>query len=88
MNDEYIKREAVIKGFTDLLQKPGDIYPTDITTMMQRISAEEVRPVVRGEWIHQYEDGHGFWVGTCNQCNKENRMDNFCPNCGADMRGE
>lgn len=51
MNDEYIKREAVIKGFTDMLQKPGDIYPTDITTMMQRVPAEDVRPVVRGKWL-------------------------------------
>jgi hypothetical protein len=41
----------------------------------------------RGEWANEHEDGHGSWVGTCNQCNKENRVDNFCPHCGADMRG-
>lgn len=41
----------------------------------------------RGRWINEHEDGHGSWVGTCDQCNKENRVDNFCPNCGADMRG-
>lgn len=91
MNDEYIKREAVIKGFTDLLQKPGNIYPTDITTMMQRIPAEDVRPVVRGEWI-DYKDEH-----QCSICRDvvvidypvwERERYDFCPNCGADMRGE
>jgi hypothetical protein len=41
----------------------------------------------RGEWIDQHENGHGFWVGTCNQCGKENRVNNFCPYCGARMKG-
>ena len=90
MNDEYIKREAVIKGFTDLLQKPGDIYPTDITTMMQRVPAEDVRPVVRGEWVP-------VKLGDmrCSKCGETYCVCggllgdyNFCPNCGADMRGE
>ena len=60
MNDEYIKREAVIKGFTDLLQKPGDIYPTDITTMMQRVPAEDVRPVV---YCRDCAVPHNEWTG-------------------------
>lgn len=91
MNDEYIKREAVIKGFTDLLQKPGDIYPTDITTMMQRIPAEEVRPAVRGEWVYLYDENY-----KCSECGEWYSVDVtpieegmfYCPNCGADMRGE
>jgi predicted RNA-binding Zn-ribbon protein involved in translation (DUF1610 family) len=91
MNDEYIKREAVIKGFTDLLQKPGDIYPTDITTMMQRVPAEDVRPVVRGEWVYLYDKNY-----KCSECGEWYSVDVtpieegmfYCPNCGADMRGE
>lgn len=47
----------------------------------------DVRPVVRGRWR---------WVGQdqwndcyeCSQCGKMNTDNsNFCPNCGADMRG-
>lgn len=40
-----------------------------------------------GYWINEHEDGHGSWVGTCSECGKENHVDNFCPYCGADMRG-
>jgi hypothetical protein len=43
--------------------------------------------VVQGEWIDQHENGHGFWVGVCNQCGKEKRLDNYCSNCGARMKG-
>ena len=41
----------------------------------------------QGEWIDEHEDGRGSWVGTCNQCGKENHVDNFCPNCGCRMKG-
>lgn len=48
-------------------------------------------PEVRGEWI----DKDGSWF--CSVCDSENcyafndvtgkQSDNFCPNCGCDMRG-
>ena len=41
-----------------------------------------------GEWLDEHEDGHGYWVGTCSQCGKEKHLDNYCSNCGADMRKE
>ena len=43
--------------------------------------------VVHGEWLDEHEDGHGYWVGTCSQCGKEKCVDNYCPNCGAKMKG-
>ena len=46
----------------------------------------DVGSVVHGEWIEQHENGHGFWVGACSRCGEENLVDNYCPNCGADMR--
>ena len=44
----------------------------------------KVRSRPRGEWI---EDGA---IEKCNQCGEQKRFPhwNFCPNCGADMRGE
>lgn len=50
----------------------------------------DVRPVVRGRWI-----GETVWsdrginvhaMRECNNCHKVRVVDNFCPNCGADMR--
>lgn len=39
-----------------------------------------------GEWVE--EDEHGdLWI--CDQCGfASEHRDNYCPNCGADMRGE
>jgi hypothetical protein len=49
-------------------------------------SAQPERP--KGEWIHQSKFGRI----ECDQCGKVFRNSfapkNFCPNCGADMRGE
>ena len=49
------------------------------------IKALEDRP--RGEWI---DHGYSFYI--CNKCGMGNNnvggcKTNFCPNCGADMRG-
>lgn len=40
-----------------------------------------------GEAIVKSTGYRGYWA--CDQCGAEiKRTDNFCPNCGADMRGE
>ena len=42
----------------------------------------------QGEWINEYYDGG--WFHTCNRCKEELKAtgeDNFCPNCGAKMKG-
>ena len=49
-------------------------------------NAIESRP--QGEWINEHYDG-GFWYHTCNKCKSELEItstENFCRNCGADMR--
>lgn len=42
-----------------------------------------------GEWIEHYDISDGFTWLTCSRCMfKAYEEDyNFCPNCGADMRG-
>ena len=62
--------------------------------MLEKLPAAEVAPVVHGHWIDKMvRDWH------CSECNyqmaKIRNFDgycyddkpNFCPNCGADMRG-
>lgn len=65
------------------------------------IPAADVRPVVRGHWISReeaekiFEENYSdFPVGECSVCGHcdwdctESESFNFCPHCGADMRGE
>lgn len=56
------------------------------TELMMLPPAKPERP--KGEWIHQVK----FSRVECDQCGKVFRNSfapkNFCPNCGADMRGD
>ncbi len=61
----------------------------DVLDDLEDYPAADVRPVVRGRW--KLEEG----IMYCSECNKSPHyvyipVDewNFCPNCGADMRGE
>ena len=49
----------------------------------------DVRENVKGEWIEQEDDYYHYWE--CSECGFGVGLDdirNYCPNCGADMRGE
>ena len=59
----------------------------------------DVRENVRGEWIDDgihgdwawETDGHGVcWqIWKCSRCGRGTKIrSNFCPSCGAEMRGE
>lgn len=44
-----------------------------------------------GKWIHATDEGHNFPEHYCSICGAWEYSDiesKFCPNCGADMRGE
>lgn len=55
----------------------------------------DVQPVRRGEWVHGRRNGaYGIWCSRCGTGWAESpnyeviaASHNFCPNCGADMRG-
>ena len=60
-----------------------------ISVKLDNIPKADVRENVRGEWILEDEsDVYELWK--CSKCGNgafDARYD-FCPNCGADMRGE
>ena len=52
---------------------------------LKQVQFTDVRPVVRGRWID-----NGFTLHKCSLCGCEDafcKPSNYCPNCGADMRG-
>lgn len=81
-----------------MLEMVIDNAPTvDINTELsvaylkgRRQGQSDERP--QGEWINREAVSNTtfpFWERyECNQCHKFNGYSNFCPNCGADMRGE
>ena len=83
---EYIEREA----FKAEVRRLSTHYLNEWDTLgvlaaADRIPAADVRPVVRGKW-----ENKGCDVWRCSQCGYGimpwNAGQNFCPNCGADMR--
>ena len=62
----------------------------DLINTIDGILAEDVKRNIYGEWF--YCDAMSENFEYCNMCGWENdvgaRHYNFCPNCGADMRGE
>jgi len=99
---KYIDAEKVIKLLRkDLICKYPSTFAFGLWAAADEIAkmdGEDVRPVKRGEWVGDYDgyaDGmpvYDMW--SCPFCGKrfdewdERPSWNFCPNCGADMRGE
>lgn len=69
---------------------------TDRIKAAPTIDPESLRP--KGEWIGKQLDKFRMWEAKCSKCgwtgieNYDAYVDpfdfNFCPNCGADMRGD
>ena len=95
--DDFIKRKDVIEAFDDpaVERNYGDVDPDSVIRVIKVIPAADVRPVVHGrwEWIKDYDDMSPVGHRICSVCG-HNPTDQllphiarFCPNCGADMRG-
>ena len=87
---EYIDLDTPLELYVDR----GGFYRQQITTLRELLNtnkipytAADVRPVVRGQWAQVM--GKYDWMVKCSRCNGVPlETSNFCPNCGADMRGE
>lgn len=80
---DLIRRSDVIKTIDDNVNGSDNrLYLKDLVNAIP--SAD--RP--RGEWIEQEDDYHHYWE--CSECGIGVGLDdirNFCPNCGARMKG-
>lgn len=84
---DYIERKAASDAACAALTLIPPAARDALKAAIDKVPPADVRPVVRGRWLHETEiEGHA--CGECSACHKIRVIDNFCPNCGADMRGE
>lgn len=80
---DYIGRQEAL----EIVKHTSGDYATAFCEI-RKLPAADVRPVVRGKWEHGYYDWNGEFVMDCSACSWPNKeLSDFCPNCGADVRG-
>ena len=92
---EYIEREALMRRIKEIHCAECDSYHgvrcracwvDDTLDYIDSEPAADVAPVRHGRWI-MHDDEFGLTC-ECSVCHIETMGDgNYCPNCGADMRG-
>ena len=91
---EYIDREAIRDALYD-----ADAITMNGVKILNQFPSSDVEPVKRGRWIYNAESGECV----CSACGEnalsfrkdtlygvdlyETCLTDYCPNCGADMRG-
>lgn len=78
--DDYIDREKIFSIWRSM---PAPASVTSLAAAISQTPAADVRPVVRGRCEKDTPMGYKCSVCGCLMPGKSN----FCPNCGADMRG-
>lgn len=93
INDNQIGDGA--SPYLDGIWKGEKACVIEAALRIKKLPAEDVNPVVRGTWIihnglvkNELLDENEVYV--CSACREQRtkRKYNFCPYCGADMRGE
>ena len=98
---KYIDAEKVIAALTDTLQYEGMVMD-ELISVVANIPAADVVERKTGKWIETTQGDHykcsccgvrsAFWFDEENSSSWEKDMSewlsDYCPNCGADMRGE
>ena len=100
--DEYIKKEAAIRAVLNDSPEQVGYSREDAADCIRYTDAADVAPVRHARWEEAdwvEPDCHGFGIirtpkaalrcSNCKNCFKKELLwkDNYCPNCGADMRG-
>jgi dTDP-glucose pyrophosphorylase len=97
---DYISRENTVRQICKIAEQlPEDKRSPYVMTALyiqdnkEMFPSADVRENIHGEWeeVTDYKDDNVYqWHIICSVCRQRGMFesDNFCPNCGADMRGE
>lgn len=91
---DAIDRQAAIEAIADTLKYEDYGFLSDeLESVINNVSAADVRGNRHGEWKHDKDDA--LISGYCSHCGWQSIIMEtdvadmpYCPNCGADMRGE
>ena len=87
---KYIECEAAMAAACKALCHPGVLCPdfkcAEVQDAFNAIPAADVRPVVRGWWIDT-DNYYQRWECSACGCHTRDAAPDYCPNCGAEMRG-
>lgn len=80
---EYISREETLKA---IQPRYAPAINKVLAGIIESVPAADVKPVVRGKWEHSRF--YPVYQERCSVCEEwSSDYANFCPYCGADMRG-
>lgn len=84
---DLISRSALYK---DIESRPyiNKALAEIFETIIDEQTEVEAAPVVHGEWIHDINNLYGCSVCMNRETISPKKMKNFCPNCGAYMKGD
>ena len=87
---EYIKKDELLKFKADVYDEDGHVLYAVPTGCIVAMQPADVMPVRHGEWeIVVGSNGKEYMVCTCCRVSQDlTGVFTYCPNCGADMRGE
>ena len=89
---DFIKREDAIKAIecrfnTDLIDRIDAMLMTSAIAQITKNIANIPSAENKGEWLFKEITDDYHITGLCSVCKERRRIDNFCPNCGARMKG-
>lgn len=91
---EYIEREALLERleYSPLFSniRDGGFFIKDgVLDLVERQPIADVVEVRHGEWVYHSTDENDTIIFRCSECGrKQYGNSHYCPNCGADMRGD
>ena len=84
---EYKSCEAIIAEIQRTMDMQDLYLPVHFIELLNDVPAADVKPVLRARW-EICSDGYYPFCSNCRNEPQGRSLTDFCPNCGADMRGQ